>query len=88
MFCHEDEVMAGKLVDMTGDGGSKVETENGWKAPDAGVQWYKVMGQPHAFDAFPAKAPITEASRLEAMEGMFAAISEWIVEVTKKGGEE
>lgn len=85
MFCREDEVMAGKLVDLAGHGGRKVERENGWKAES--VEWYKVMGQPHAFDAFPAKAPVTEASRLAAVEEMFAAVAEWVVEVIKNGAE-
>lgn len=84
MFCHEDEVMADKLADLAG--GGKVQTKHGWKAPDAGVQWYKVSGQPHAFDAFPAKAPIKEDDRLEAVDAMFAAISEWVIEVTRKNG--
>jgi acetyl esterase/lipase len=77
MFCHEDEVMANKLADMAG--GEKVETDCGWKAK--GVQWYKVMGQPHAFDNFVAKLPIAETDRVAAVDAMYAAISEWLIEV-------
>lgn len=75
MFCYEDEAMADRLAGMVG--GEREETETGWKA--GGVQWSKVMGQPHAFDAFPAKAPITEASRLAAVDAMYAFLSEWLV---------
>jgi acetyl esterase/lipase len=79
MFCHEDQAMATKLADMAG--GAKEKTETGWKAP--GVQWMKIMGQPHAFDAFPAKAPITEASRLAAVDRLYSLLSEWLVDVSK-----
>jgi acetyl esterase/lipase len=79
MFCHEDEVMANKLAGMSR--GEKVETDCGWKA--TGVQWYKVMGQPHAFDGFAAKPPIAETDRVVAVDAMYAAISEWLVEVCK-----
>jgi acetyl esterase/lipase len=81
MFCYEDEAMAEKLAAM-GDG-AKVETEDGWKA--AGVQWYKISDQPHAFDAFVAKTAEAEVARLAAVDAMFAAISEWLVEVFAKG---
>ncbi|GAB7322532.1 hypothetical protein MBLNU13_g03456t1 [Cladosporium sp. NU13] len=81
MFCYEDKAMADKLADMVG--GERVETETGWKA--GGVQWSKIMGQPHAFDAFPAKAPITEASRLAAVDALYAFLSEWLVEVFAAG---
>lgn len=81
MFCHEDEAMADRLADMAG--GGKTETESGWRA--TGVQWAKVMGQPHAFDAFPVKAPVTEASRLAAVDALYALLSEWLVGVFTAG---
>jgi len=84
MFCYEDQAMADKLAGMVG--GEKVETETGWRA--GGVQWSKVMGQPHAFDAFPAKAPITEVSRLAAVDAMYAFLSEWLVGVFTAGASE
>jgi acetyl esterase/lipase len=77
MFCYEEEAMAGRLAGMVG--GVREETETGWKV--GRVRWEKVMGQPHAFDAFPAKAPITEASRVAAVEAMYALLSEWLVGV-------
>jgi acetyl esterase/lipase len=77
MLCYEAEVMAGRLAGMVG--GVREETETGWKV--GGVRWEKVVGQPHAFDAFPAKAPITEASRVAAVEAMYALLSEWLVGV-------
>lgn len=77
MFCHEDEMMADKLADMAG--GVKDKTKTGWKA--AGVQWSKIMGQPHAFDAFPAKAPVTEDSRLAAVDELYSVVSEWLTNV-------
>jgi len=77
MFCYEGEAMAGRLAGMVG--GNREETGSGWKA--GGVQWSKVMEQPHAFDAFPAKAPVTEASRVAAVEAMYGLLSEWLVGV-------
>lgn len=82
MFCFEDEAMADRLAGMIG--GAREETETGWKA--GGVRWSKVMGQPHAFDAFPAKAPITEASRVAAVDAMYGLLSEWLVGVFTTGG--
>lgn len=79
MFCHEDETMADRLADMAD--GVKTKTMTGWKA--RGVQWSKVMGQPHAFDVFPAKTPEAEAARLAAVDTMFSVISGWLVEVFK-----
>lgn len=77
MFCHEAEAMATKLIPSSD--GNKVETPSGWKA--LGVQWYKVVNQPHAFDVFPAKAQEKEAARVTAVEAMFSFISEWMVSV-------
>jgi hypothetical protein len=39
------------------------------------------MGQPHAFDNFAAKPPIAETDRVVAVDAMYTAISEWLVEV-------
>lgn len=77
MFCHEAEVMADKLVSLSG--GKKSETQFGWKA--GGVQWYKVADQPHAFDNFPAKVREKEAARVVAVDAMYSLISEWLVNV-------
>jgi acetyl esterase/lipase len=77
MFCYEAQAMADRLADMAG--GGKDETETGWKA--GAVQWSKIMGQPHAFDNFPAKAPVTEASRLAAVDAMYSLLSEWLADV-------
>lgn len=84
MFCFEDEAMADKLAGMVG--GVREETETGWKA--GGVRWSKVMGQPHAFDAFSAKAPITEASRVAAVDAMYGLLSKWLVGVFTVGSSE
>ena len=84
MLCYEDEAMAARLAGMVGC--EREETETGWRA--GGVQWSKVMGQPHAFDALPAKAPITEASRLAAVDAMYAFLSEWLVGVFTAGASE
>jgi acetyl esterase/lipase len=81
MFCHEDETMADKLAEMAG--GVKAGTATGWKA--WGVQWSKIKGQPHAFDAFPAKTPVMEASRLAAVDTMFSVVSEWLIDVFTAG---
>ena len=81
MFCFEGEAMAERLAGMVS--GVREETQMGWKA--GGVRWVKVMGQPHAFDAFPAKAPVTEASRLAAVEDMYGLLSEWLVGVFTAG---
>jgi acetyl esterase/lipase len=81
MFCHEDETMADKLAEMAG--GVKAGTATGWKA--WGVQWSKIKGQPHAFDAFPAKTPVMEASRLAAVDTMFSVVSEWLIDVFTGG---
>jgi hypothetical protein len=45
------------------------------------VRWVEVRGQPHAFDAFPAKAPVTEASRVAAVGVMYGLLAEWLVGV-------
>lgn len=81
MFCRDDEVMADKLAAL--GGGAKVELESGWKAP--GVQWYKVYGQPHAFEVFAAKTPEKEEARLKAVDAMFSALSNWVIEVSSGG---
>lgn len=78
MFCQEVEVMADKLA---GDK-AKVETKDGWKAP--GVQFYKVYGQPHAFEAFPAKDPEKDKARLAAKDAMFDCITAWLRETFSK----
>jgi acetyl esterase/lipase len=75
MFCHEGEAMASKLA---GDG-TTVNSEAGWQAP--GVQWHKISGQTHAFDNFPAKTSEKERARVEAVQEMYAVISEWLVNV-------
>ncbi|KAH6882016.1 Alpha/Beta hydrolase protein [Alternaria rosae] len=72
MFCREVEVMADKLA---GDK-AKVPYKEGWTAP--GVQYYKVFGQPHAFEGFPAKNPEAEKARVAAKDAMFSTISEWL----------
>ncbi|GAB7337616.1 hypothetical protein MBLNU457_g2914t1 [Dothideomycetes sp. NU457] len=77
MFCHEDQAMAHKLAEMTE--GSTVSTAAGWRAP--GVQWHKVQGQRHAFDAFPEKIPEKEEVRVAAVDAMYSAISEWLIDV-------
>lgn len=73
MLCHEVEVMADKLA---GDQ-AKVSSKEGWKVP--GVEYYKVYGQPHAFEAFPAKDPKAEKARVAATEAMRNHISEWLI---------
>ena len=77
MFCFEGEAMAGRLAGMIG--GVREKAEMGWRA--GGVRWVEVMGQPHAFDAFPAKAPVTEASRVAAVGVMYGLLAEWLVGV-------
>ncbi|CAK4034459.1 alpha beta-hydrolase [Lecanosticta acicola] len=76
MVCHEDEIMADKLAAASAD--KKVATKNGWKAP--GVEWYKVHGQKHAFNAFPEKDPDVEKVRVRETDAMFSSISEWLVD--------
>lgn len=78
MFCQEAEVMADKLA---GDK-AKVKTQEGWKAP--GVQFYKVYGQPHAFEVFPAKDPEKDKARLAAKDAMFDCITTWLRETFSK----
>ncbi|KAI4672048.1 uncharacterized protein J4E78_000547 [Alternaria triticimaculans] len=72
MFCREVEVMAEKLA----GGRAKIPNKEGWSAP--GVQYYKVFGQPHAFEGFPAKDPEAEKARIAAKDAMFDTISEWL----------
>ncbi|KAK5175810.1 uncharacterized protein LTR77_000950 [Saxophila tyrrhenica] len=82
MFCYEDESMAEKLA--AAGNGAKVETKAGWKAP--GVQWHKIMGQPHAFEVFAAKEPEMEKARLAAVDELYSVISGWLEEVCNEGG--
>jgi acetyl esterase/lipase len=77
MLCHEAEAMAIKIAVLTD--GVKINTESGWRAP--GVQWHKILGQPHAFDAIPAKAPDIEMARVAAMDEMYSVTSEWLTSV-------
>ena len=77
MFCHEAEVMANKLA--ASSEGPKTPMEAGWRAP--GVQWYKVHDQPHAFDAFPVRNSEREQARVAAVDGMYTAISQWLIDV-------
>ncbi|KAK3701661.1 hypothetical protein LTR37_015313 [Vermiconidia calcicola] len=82
MFCHEDEAMANKLAALSTE--AKVNTEAGWRAP--GVQWHKVLGQPHAFEAFPAKTPEKEKARTDALDAMYSVISKWLIDVFSNSG--
>ena len=68
MFCREVEVMAEKLA----GGRAKTPNKEGWSAP--GVQYYKVFGQPHAFEGFPAKDAEAEKARIAAKDAMFGTI--------------
>jgi acetyl esterase/lipase len=74
MFCRELEVMADKLADNK----AKVSKEGGWKAP--GVQYYKVYGQPHAFEGFAVKDAEAEKKRVAATDAMINTISEWLMD--------
>jgi acetyl esterase/lipase len=78
MFCHEIEAMADKLA---GDE-TKISSKEGWRAK--GVQFYKVYGQPHAFEGFPVKAPEAEKARVLAIDAMVNKISEWLRETFDK----
>ena len=78
MFCRELEVMADKLA---GDK-AKVPSKEGWRAP--GVQYYKVYGQPHAFEGFPVKDAEAEKARVAATDAMFNSISEWLTDTFSK----
>jgi len=78
MFCRELEVMADKLA---GDK-AKVSSKEGWRAP--GVQYYKVYGQPHAFEGFPVKDTGAEKARVAATDAMLNRISEWLVDTFSK----
>jgi acetyl esterase/lipase len=78
MLCHELEVMADKLA---GDE-AKVQTKEGWRAP--GVQYYKVYGQPHAFEGFPVKDTEAEKKRVAATDAMVDSIAEWLVNIFEK----
>ena len=78
MFCREIEDMADKLA---GDE-AKVHSEEGWKAP--GVQYYKVYGQPHAFERFPVKDIEVEKARVAATDAMINGISEWLLNIYSK----
>jgi acetyl esterase/lipase len=75
MFCREIEVMADKLA---GDG-AKVHSKEGWRAP--GVQYYKVYGQPHAFEGFPVKDIEAEKARVAATDAMINGILEWLLKI-------
>jgi acetyl esterase/lipase len=74
MFCHELEAMADKLA---GDE-TRTSSKEGWRAK--GVQFYKVYGQPHAFEGFPVKVPEAEKARVVATDAMVNRISEWLME--------
>jgi acetyl esterase/lipase len=78
MFCREVEVMADRLA---GDK-AKIPNKEGWTAP--GVQYYKVHGQPHAFEGFAAKNPEAEKARVAAKDAMFSGISEWLKDTFSK----
>ncbi|KAF2130957.1 alpha/beta-hydrolase [Dothidotthia symphoricarpi CBS 119687] len=78
MFCRELEVMADKLA---GDK-AKVLSKEGWRAP--GVQYYKVYGQPHAFEGFPVKDTEAEKARVAATDAMLNSISEWLINTFSK----
>lgn len=80
MFCHELEVMADELA---GDS-ERVESDAGWTAP--GVQYYKVYGQAHAFEGFPAKGAAAERARVAATEALFDEIARWLTETSAKVG--
>jgi len=73
MFCREVEVMADKLAAGT----TKSPTKEGWRAP--GVEYYKVFGQPHAFEGFPVKDPEAEKARVAATDAMIGSISDWLI---------
>ncbi|USP81651.1 alpha/beta-hydrolase [Curvularia clavata] len=78
MFCQEVEVMADKLAGEK----PKIEIKDGWKVP--GVQYYKAYGQPHAFDAFPAKDQEKEKARVAAKDAMFDCITTWLKDTFSK----
>lgn len=78
MFCHELEVITNELA---GDE-TKVTSKEGWRAP--GVQYYKVYGQPHAFEGFPVQDAEAEKARVAATDAMFNTISEWLTDVFSK----
>jgi acetyl esterase/lipase len=80
MFCREVEIMANKLA---GDK-TKVLSKEGWRAP--GVQYYKVFGQPHAFEGFPVKDIEAEKARVAATDNMINSISEWLIDTFSKAG--
>ncbi|KAK5731518.1 hypothetical protein LTR17_011316 [Elasticomyces elasticus] len=75
VFCREDEVMADKVANFSD--GDKERMDAGSQAK--GVQWHKVVGQPHGFDAFPAKDPGKEEARIMATENMYKVITDWIL---------
>lgn len=78
MFCHEDEEMAAKIA----GGETRTETGDGWRAP--GIEWFKINGQPHAFDAFPAKDVEKEKAKVAAVGKLYGCISEWLVGITSR----
>ena len=81
MFCAEGEAMAEKLAASGSE--DEVRTEAGWRTGT--VQWYKVHGQPHAFDVFPVKVPEEKHRRKAAVKGLYGTLSEWLEEVFSEG---
>jgi acetyl esterase/lipase len=77
MLYREAEVMANRIAAMSDV--AKVDTEAGWRA--AGVRWYKVEGQTHAFDHFPAKTADKEKARIATRAAMYSMLSEWLVDI-------
>lgn len=80
MLCREAEDMAEKLAGKN----PKVEDASGWRA--GSVQWYKAMGQTHAFEAFALKDAEKEKVRVQRTDEMRNVISKWLQELFSKGG--
>jgi hypothetical protein len=56
----------------------KASSQEGWRAP--GIKYYKVHGQPHAFEGFPTKDVEAEKARVAAADAMLSKISDWLTD--------